>query len=286
MNRGGDKNPDKNRKRPGAKPAHGSPNPIMLSEQRAILATVDRALASSGNAQVIGRNGEIPLRQFFNRYLPFTLRAATGHFVSPAGRLSPQIDLLLLDARYPLLAENPDGSVLAMLHAVVAATEVKTRLTTRDVRRGWKSACSIMEISNDVKGYGKPSGFSSVHTEAIAYRVAQSLETTETAYVEAATPDCAGFDVYVLSVPDADQPRGSLLGAELHMEPIGGKGRFVPTFRLSHTLLADIYYRLVQDAYYTLSERNWSHGDIGRHVMEYMAWATCSWNEYAALMKR
>src|SRR6266480_6344490 len=98
---------------------HGTPNPIIVSEEEALLAAVDRALASSTNAQVIGRNGEIPLRDFFNRYLPYTLRAATGHFVAPSGHLSSQMDLMILDTRYPLLAQNADGSVLAMLHGVV-----------------------------------------------------------------------------------------------------------------------------------------------------------------------
>ncbi len=255
----------------------------MLAEQKTLLSSVDRALESSGNPQVIGRNGEIPLREFFNRHLAYTLKAATGHFVSPEGRLSPQIDLLILDARYPLLAENPDGSVLAMLHAVIGATEVKTRMTTADIRKGWQGAVAIMELAGDVKNYGDPSSFSSVRTEAIAYRIAQRLQTAERTYVGASMPEKAGFDIYILSIPDQEQPPGRQLGAELHMEPVG-KGRFAPTCRLSHTLLADVYYRLVQDAYYTLANRNWSYGDIGQHVMDYMAWATCSWDEYEALL--
>lgn len=51
-------------------------------------------------------------------------------------------------------------------------------------------------------------------------------------------------------------------------------------------MLSDLYYRTVQDSYYTLSAKDWSFGDIGAHVMNYMTWATLSWDAYAALMKK
>lgn len=93
------------------KQKHGKPNPILEAEERMMLAAIDRALATGGNAQTIGRSGELPLQSFLTRHLPNTLTAHSGHFVSPSGRLSPQIDTLILDSRYPLLAENDDGSV-------------------------------------------------------------------------------------------------------------------------------------------------------------------------------
>ena len=98
---------------------HGAVNPIIQQEEKMMIATVDKALATSGNAQIIGRNGELPLIQFLNRHLPYTIRAHTGHFVAPDGSLSPQLDVVLVDARYPLLAQNADGSVLVMLHSVL-----------------------------------------------------------------------------------------------------------------------------------------------------------------------
>jgi hypothetical protein len=281
---GGDK-AARHRMRPAknVKHKHGTPNPIILSEENTVLAVVDRALSSSGNAQVIGRNGEIPLRGFFSRYLPFTLRAATGHFVTPQGHLSPQVDVLVLDARYPLLADNPDGTVLAMLHAVVATLEVKTRLTTRDVQKGWENARHIMKLAAEVKGYGDVGGWTSVQTDGIAYRLAQSLETIDSAYVNVATPHAASFDVSVLRLPPRDQPPGGTLGAEMHMEPVEGPEDYIPTCRLTHTALSDVYYHLVQTAYYVLHRRDWSFDDIGAHFLDYMAWATASWKQYATL---
>ena len=116
---------------------HGTPNVIIQAEERSILAAVDQALASSTNAQTIGANGEIPLKRFFNRYLPVTLRAAGGHFLTPSGKMSPQIDIMILDSRYPLLSENSDGSVLAMLHSVVGTIECRTRIKAAGVEKLW-----------------------------------------------------------------------------------------------------------------------------------------------------
>ena len=74
-------------------------NEIIAAEEEVILATVKKALHSSGNSQTIGRNGEIPLLDFFDRMLPNTLIARSGHFVGPDSVISPQIDILILDAR-------------------------------------------------------------------------------------------------------------------------------------------------------------------------------------------
>ena len=147
---------------------HGTPNPILREEEKSMLAVVDRAVASTSNAQIIGRNGEIPLRDFLNRYLPYTLRAETGHFLAPNGELSPQIDVMLLDARYPLLAQNEDGSVLAMLHSVVTTLEVKTRLTTNHIAKMWQDAVRIMSLARQVKGYSGDE-FGSIQTRGFAY---------------------------------------------------------------------------------------------------------------------
>ncbi len=169
-----------------------------------------------------------------------------------------------------------------MLHAVLTTIEVKTRMTSNEIRKGWQNARTIMEIANEVKGYG-PQGWKSLRTEAIAYRLAQRLQSTTRVYNEAATPTEAGFDVHILRIPERDQPVGGQLGADLHMEPIN-RSEYMPTCRLTHTTLSDVYYMVVQDSYYSLAERNWTYTDIGVQVMDYMNWATCSWDEYESLL--
>jgi hypothetical protein len=262
---------------------HGTPNPIIQREEEVMLSLVDKALASTSNSQAIGRNGEIPLRGFLNRYLPYTLRAVTGHFVPPSGRLSPQIDVMILDARYPLLAENADGSVLAMLHSVIQTIEVKTRITTHDIEKMWKDSIEIMELAAEVAGYGDPGDFRSVHTTAFAFRSGQRLDTLEQKYEEVGKPDKSGLDIIILRLSERNIEKE--IGVEIHFEPQFASKKskkvigFIPIPGASFTPLSDLYYRMVQDSYYTMEMRGHSYGDIGRHVMDYMSWATASWDK-------
>jgi len=261
---------------------HGTPNPIIQREEEVLLSLVDKALASTSNSQTIGRNGEIPLRNFLNRYLPNTLRAVTGNFVSPSGLLSPQIDIMILDSRYPLLAENADGSVLAMLHSVIQTIEVKTRITARDIEKIWQDSISIVELAEEVDGYGN-SDWRSVHITALAFRSAQRLDTLEKKYEEVGKPFKSSLDITVLRLPDKDIRKE--IGVELHFEPDFASEKskkiigFLPITRASFTPLSDLYYQMVQNSYYTMEIRGHSFGDIAHHVMEYMSWATASWDK-------
>jgi hypothetical protein len=276
----------------------GTPNPIIIAEERSILSAVDRAIASSPNPQVIGRNGELPFRDFLRRYLPPTLRAETGHFLAPSGKLSPQLDVMVLDARYPLLASNPDGTVLAMLHSVLSVCELKTTLRGRDLKAMWTNAASITALAAEVEEFTFHS-FATVRVDAFAYRIGASLPSIEASYIKAGSPDSASLDVYILRVPDAEQPPNGNIGAMLHFEPswdeevenpatseaeVSPPSEWFPTCHLSHTILSDFYYRCVQDSYYSLSNRGWSFGDIGQQVMKYMTWATLSWDSYVSML--
>jgi len=265
---------------------HGTPNPVIAEEEKSLLAIVDRALKSTSNSQTIGRNGEVPLRNFLERYLPFTLRAATGHFIPSSGRLSPQIDVMILDARYPLLAQNADGSVLALLHSVVHTIEVKTRLTTTNMAIAWNNAAKIMSLASEVTGYGE--GHGSIRTSAFAYRSRNSLDAIEDKYSHLEDPENTGLDIYIMRLADRDQTGSKPLGVELHFEPTFESENshietgVTPTCRASYTPLSDLYYWIVQDSYYRLAARNQSFSSIGEDVMNYLSWATCTWDEYFA----
>jgi hypothetical protein len=255
----------------------GTPNPILNAEEDGMLATVERAVASAPNAQIIGRNGELPLVQFFNRYLPFTFRAASGFFVTPSGKRSPQIDLLILDARYPLLAQNGDGSVLAMLHAVVWAVETKTNLRSSNLVGMWSNARTIMALADEVDKYGLVYEPVSVRTSAFAYGVAQGVEATTRAFIDAAQPDDASLHVSIMRLPRDREDRRR--GVELQFEsnwPRGSKKkmRWSPVRRFTHTPLSDLYYDIVQWSYLIIEQRDWSGGDVGQQMSDYMTWAT------------
>lgn len=261
----------------------------MAQEERAILLAVERALASSPNSQTIGRNGEIPFLQFLQRYLPSTLRATSGHFISPTGAVSPQIDVIVADARYPLLSENSDGSTLVMLHSVLCFLEIKTNLTTKDIRKSVENIKSVFALLRDVEKFWPPGSWTSMTASLLAYNCAQRLATLEETYFSNSAPEHAPFDSYLLRYHANDRSADGGIGGMLHLEPPfpDGEGRgtredgFFPCSIPSHTPLSDLYYSLVQNSYYIIGERNYSFSDIGAQFNDYMNWATALRTENA-----
>lgn len=249
-----------------------------------MLATVDKALSSSGNSQTIGRSGELPLQSFLSRHLPNTLSARSGHFVSPSGQLSPQIDILIVDSRYPLLAENSDGSVLAMLHSVVYCIEVKTNIRTTDLVKMHKNSKTIISLAENE--FASADGSPFVSCIAFAYRSECRLEKLANKYFDIFVDDSAHTDLYLLRVPNLDRVDKHANGALLHLEPYYNEDtptdadgwiivdEWIHDVTSMYTPLSDFYYRLIQNAYYSLESRDFSFGDIGAHLMEYMSWST------------
>ena len=274
---------------------HGTKNQVIEQEEKSILLAVDRALSSSPNAQTIGRNGELPLLEFFNRYLPSIFRAVSGHFITPDGNISPQIDIMILDSRYPLLSENLDGSVLAMLHSVVHTIEVKTNLTSNDVKKTSENISKIRKLMNEVDIFDFDNSYSSPITNALAYRIKNKLETIESHFQKNSNPSIFHFDLIILRLPKHDF-NNKEIGCQLHYEPISKDeidslenqneidecsltNGFLFGTIAEHTPLSDMYYSLVQNGYYILGDRNFTFQDIGIHMMSYMSWSTASWEE-------
>ncbi|MBQ0934466.1 DUF6602 domain-containing protein [Ideonella paludis] len=261
---------------------HGTPNQVMSQEEASILLCVERALASSSNSQTIGKNGEQPFIEFLQRYLPNTLRATSGHFVTPSGDISPQLDAIVFDSRYPLLSENIDGSALLMLNSVVHIYELKTNLTTKDIRKSVANSQKVAALTQQIKDFDTPDGWGAPRQTLLGYRTEQRLETLEAAFFNASTPEKAQMDCIILRCNPRDAEAMGGVGGTLHLEPPfpeeSGRGPrldgYFPMFIPSHTPLSDLYYTLVQDAYYTLGERNYSFHDIGAHFNDYMSWAT------------
>jgi hypothetical protein len=264
------------------KHAHGTRNPIMAQEEEAILLSVERALASSPNAQTIGRNGEIPFLDFLQRYLPSTLKATTGHFITPSGDISPQLDVIVADSRYPLLSENADGSALVMLHSVVHVFEIKTNITTRDIRKSLDNTRKTLALVREVEGFAANDSWSSFRAWLLAYNCAQRLNSLEDTFFSNSDPEHAYLDAILLRYHPKDRTSTGGVGGTLHLEPPfpeeGGagplEGGYFPCSIPSHTPLSDLYYSLVQDSYYIMRERNYSLTDIGIQFNDYMSWAT------------
>ncbi|MCK8143227.1 hypothetical protein MW871_15155 [Flavobacterium sp. I-SCBP12n] len=253
---------------------------IFKQEEKAILLSVDKAKASSNNSQTIGRNGEIPMITFLNNYLPNTLKAVSGHFMSQNSIKSPQIDIMILDARYPLIGYNTDGTVLAMAHSVLYVIEIKTNCRKNDVSKTSQNFKNIGTLVDDIwkdeKLYWKKPMFL-----LLAYRIVPKINIIEEAYFDYCDPSNNHFDISILRTLDNEE-----MGNLIHFEPTDfdeidtnnklyvNKNNHLLMSISERTPLADLYYSLIQSCYLILENRNYSFGDIAEHFNEYLNWST------------
>lgn len=247
---------------------------IFKEEERAILLSVDKAKASSNNSQVIGRNGELPFIVFLNNYLPPTLKAVSGHFVIPSGDQSPQVDCMILDARFPLLGYNSDNSVLAMGHSVLWIIELKTNATKRDIQSTTKAFAKIGTLLRDI---WKDADYEwkIPKLELLSYRIATSLDSITYACFEFCNPSLDYFDIRILRYDDLKES-----GVLIHFEPLLGSEPFDgEIIKDDHSLiemynevpLSDMYYDLIQGAYNLLHAREYTYRSIGKIIGNYLS---------------
>lgn len=250
------------------KQKHGHVNPIINQEEISLIAQVDRAESSTTNSQILGRNGEKGIISFLSRYLPNCFQTVGGHFVTPSGTLSPEIDVLILDARYPLLSKNEDGTVIAMSHSVIAAIEVKRSLNKTEILNIKKNGRQIAKLSDEIFNPKKMQG--GIIQATLAYRSINRLDTIAKHFFSDYQEQPPTNDIHLLRVHDSEQcgDEGPL-GAFIWLD-----GRTYPSSITTLAPLSDFYYRLVQDMYYNLSFRNADFHDIAGHMSGYIKWGT------------
>lgn len=250
------------------KQGHGHTNKIFLQEEVGIIASIDKVTQSSGNPQILGRNGEKCLVGFLNKYLPNCFRAISGHFVTPSGVLSPEIDVMIIDARYPYLSQNEDGTIVAMLHSVIATIEVKLSVTKGEIKKIRKNSIITTKLTSEV--FPSPVSMNSLVQYGFAYKTKLNLKTLAKHFFMNYKKLDPLIDLYVLRLKESDQTGDEgPLGASLWLET----SRF-PAISTSLAPLSDFYYSLLQNSYYTLDERNITFGDLGKHMSKYMSWGT------------
>jgi len=242
-------------------------NPIMSQEERRMIAWVDQAVVASRNADDIGKSGEKPILQFLNRYLPNCLRCYSGHFATPAGQRSPQIDVMVLDSRYPLLSQNADGSVLAMFHSVITTIEVKTSLGKREIEDIWTKADKIEALQREQNpGTGIPIF---VYQMGFAYRTTQRLRTVAKNFFQRTCDYYPFVFLTILRLHEKDQLDEEPLGAGLWFE----RGTD-PALIRTQAPLSDFYYDLTQQCLGILGNRNFGFSEISYHIQRYLTWGT------------
>lgn len=250
------------------KQMHGHVNPIFRQEEISLIAALDKAQQSTTNSQILGRNGEKGIIDFLNRYLPNSFRTINGHFVTPSGALSPETDVMIVDSRYPLLSQNEDGSVIAMLHSVVATIEVKLSITKKEILKIRGNGIKITELNSEVfprRQWGR------VNQWAFAYIARIKLATIAKHFFGGFSHGSPDTQLYLLRAHGSDQfGEDEPLGAFMWLE-----GGDLPAVHTTLAPLSDFYYMLTQDLYYTISNRNFDFHDIGMHMMDYMNYGIC-----------
>jgi hypothetical protein len=104
---------------------------------------VARAVTSITHPVVKGTIQEILLRELFRPLAPSDVGIGTGQIVTLDNRQSSQQDVLIYDRRIlpPALFEGTTG--LFPVESVLAAVEVKTKLTAAELREAHKNAAEV-----------------------------------------------------------------------------------------------------------------------------------------------
>lgn len=236
-------------------------------EETKLLSSVDQTIAASKNSANIGSTGEREVVKFLNKYLPSCFRCVSGHFLMPSGQRSPQIDVMVLDARYPLLSQNADGSALAMFHSIIATVEIKTMLGKREIASVWSTTSKIRAMEQQrIPVTGSPMRLYQV---CLAYRCSVKMETLQKHFFARPPIDKPFVFLWLLRLKENDQKESGSLGAALWFE-----GNKVPWTLTTISPLSDFYYDLNQQALYEIGSRKLDFNDIGGHLMEYFHWGT------------
>ncbi|KAB8044631.1 hypothetical protein GCM43_05405 [Janthinobacterium aquaticum] len=114
--------------------------------------------------------------------------------ITPARVISPQLDVMVLDVRHPLLAENADGSVLAMLHSVLRTIEIKANLKTEDIQKSLLAAERVEFLASEVHEFGTSDSFTFPQSLLLAYNCAHRLSSIEKSFFSESGSETVNMD--------------------------------------------------------------------------------------------
>lgn len=254
------------------KQRHGYKNEVILEEENTLLALRQKVLNSTTNSQILGRNGEVGIRDFLTRYLPSCFRVASGHFVTANGVLSPEIDILIVDSRFPYVPQNIDGSAIVTLDSVLATIEVKLSLGKREIQKIRSNSIILHKLSSGHIYKSSTKHDARFAQYSVAYKARLGLQTVADHFFENYKKiEDPATDLYILRLIGKDQiyKKEGEIGANLWLE-----GSEDPSKLTTLSPLSDFYYRLIQNAYYTEAERKIDYFELGKIMCDYMSWGT------------
>ena len=244
----------------------GKCNQVMLSEEKIIISNVEKAIHGTPNAAIIGSNGEKPLIDFFNRYFPKVFSVETGYFITKKGNRSPQVDILVLDSRFPILCRNVDNSVLAMTESVIACISVKTGIQRREIKNinNWSE-----KINTISKNIFPANCWKQIAIDAIGYKTNQTVKGLSHNYFNESKNNKEIADLCLLRASENKQNELNPFGYHLWWERLK-----LPITVKTISPLSDFFYRLLQETYHILDERNYNNRHIHNFLNDYFKWGS------------
>lgn len=245
----------------------GLANEKFSAEQEEMIAKLKKS--EGGNNASLGDDGELLVIRFLNRFLPPQFRAYKGHYRKIDGTLSREIDVMILDSRFPLLNETESGVVYAMQHALLATIEVKRTLGEPEIKSIRENTISTQNDKAQVPEIGfKNIYWSRPESLAFAFRSRSTLKTMASHFFIAPVAWC---DIYILEhdfeCGGSDRGIGALVRVE--QEIIGQKGMTCRT----ENPLSDFYYMALEKSFDVLSERNVPDGAMQEIISAYYNWS-------------
>lgn len=123
-----------------------------------LIAQTDRARLGSRHTQIKGGSIEHVIRRTLQDYMPSNFKIGTGQIANNKNNISPQIDVLVYDARtFPRLAVNEDSSVIVCSESVFAAVECKSSWDIKTVSNHFKN---FVKVESTRYGYFGDAGMS------------------------------------------------------------------------------------------------------------------------------
>lgn len=247
------------------------PVSVMIKEEESVIASAEKSVFGSGNPSIHGANGEQILLQFLDKYVPGCFRFTSGHALRADGEMSPQIDLMLVDSRFPPLSVHNDGTTLEMMEAVLSVVSVKKQLNKGefDEQERYALKCAAffagaVENGKLVRNKYPPVFYVIVyHSKMLEERVVAHMETVEVLSNQM-------FTIFCLRMPEKDRKRGLGPGAIFRYD---GIGKDVSLFSIFSTApLSDFYFMMIQDAYYSMDEHYPKFKALGILLMKYYTW--------------
>lgn len=243
---------------------HGEQNLSFFQKEEELIAKLKQISHSTESPQQIGRAVEDFIASFLRELLPVDFRVETRcKVVDKEGNYSREIDLAIVDAKFPKLFSTADGSSLLMYESIKQVFELKRSLDSKEISDVFAKAYDWHNFWEKATR-GKPryaGGFgvlcieSKIELETIREKLlAQSIK-----YNNALN----GVSLFILRCkennkrPDPSKP------------PIGvfcwWEGRTDLSFNLTFAPLSDWLY----DLYCSIYDKN-----IWKVVMDYIHWGT------------